>query len=335
MPEPKQAVVAILATGGTIAGVQTTTDATAYQAAAFSVEQLLDAVPSLCALATIRAQQIASLGSQDMTHEVWLALAQRIDELCRDDTVDGIVVTHGTDTIEETAYFLSLIIRHEKALVLVGSMRPATALSADGPANLYAAVALAANKKARGKGPLVLMNDDIYYARDVQKIACTGINAFASPNRGNAGFMRGKEPVFISTISTRHTLQSEFSLDILLSSSWPRVDLVSVYVGLNAALVDHIAAYADGIVLVGVGDGNASEKVLHALANASSAGVAVVRASRTGKGAVTRNVEVDDDARGFVSGGDLNPSKARILLMLALFQNRNNPGALQRIFDQY
>lgn len=301
MLEPRRPLVAILATGGTIAGVQTTANISSYQAAAFSVDQLIEAVPPLRNVASIRAEQIANLGSQDMTHEVWLTLARRIDELCHDDAVDGIVITHGTDTIEETAYFLSMVVRHEKALVLVGAMRPATALSADGPANLYAAVALASHQKARGRGPLVLI----------------------------------MEPTFFSTSSTRHSSQSEFSLDMLHSSPWPRVEIISAYVGLDAELITWLARKADGIVLAGVGDGNASEQVLQALTDAASRGVAIVRASCVGKGSVARNIEVDDDARGFIAAGELNPSKARILLMLALFCNKKNPKNLQRIFDQY
>src|SRR5690606_35297213 len=144
------------------------------------VGQLLAAVPGLERLARIQAEQVANVGSQNMTHAVWAELARRIEALCRDPAVDGIVVTHGTDTLEETAYFLSLVIRHDKPLVLVGAMRPATAPGADGPANLFYAAALAACPQARGRGALVVMNEDIHYAREVQKISCAGVNAFRS-----------------------------------------------------------------------------------------------------------------------------------------------------------
>ena len=189
MPERRLPAIAVLATGGTIAGAQADTASHAYRAGALTVEQLLGAVPGLAQLADIQAEQVASVGSQNMTHAVWADLARRIDVLCQDSTVDGIVVTHGTDTLEETAYFLSLVIRHDKPLVLVGAMRPATAPGADGPANLFHAVALAACEVARGRGPLVVMNEDIHYAREVQKIACAGVNAFASPtmSRSRAG----------------------------------------------------------------------------------------------------------------------------------------------------
>ena len=191
MPEARLPAIAVLATGGTIAGAQADAASHAYRAGALDVGQLLAAVPGLGELARIQAEQVASVGSQNMTHAVWARLAQRIDTLCADPSIDGIVVTHGTDTLEETAYFLSLVIRHDKPLVLVGAMRPATAPGADGPANLYHAVALAGCAAAVGRGPLVVMNEDIHYAREIQKVACAGINAFASPNRGRAGVAPG------------------------------------------------------------------------------------------------------------------------------------------------
>lgn len=212
MPEQALPVIAVLATGGTIAGAQADATSAGYKAGSFSVGDLLAAVPQLAGLAEIRAEQVANVGSQNMTHAVWRALAQRVEALCADPSVAGIVITHGTDTLEETAYFLSLVIRHDKPVVLVGAMRPATALGAEGPANLYNAVALARHPDARGRGPLVVMNEDVHYAREIQKIASAGINAFASPNRGRAGVMHGGTPCFYSRNTTTHGTQSEFSL---------------------------------------------------------------------------------------------------------------------------
>lgn len=333
MPERPPAI-ALLATGGTIAGAQSGSAAHAYRAGAVPVDQLLAAVPGLERLARIQAEQVASVGSQNMTHAVWAALARRIEALCRDPAVDGIVVTHGTDTLEETAYFLSLVIRHDKPLVLVGAMRPATAPGADGPANLFHAVALAGCAAAKGRGPLVVMNEDIHYAREVQKIACAGVNAFASPNRGRAGVMRGSTASFFSRNDTLHSSASAFSLQALEAAGWPRVDVLHAGVGLDGELVDFLAARSRGIVLAGVGDGNATDLALQALQRAAGAGVAVVRASRTGSGRVARNVEVDDDALGFIAAGELSPQKARILLMLGLSLTRD-PAVLQEFFDRY
>ena len=334
MPEHALPVVAVLATGGTIAGAQADATSAGYKAGSFSVNDLLAAVPQLAGIAEIRAEQVANVGSQNMTHDVWRTLAERVDTLCQDASVAGIVITHGTDTLEETAYFLSLVIQHDKPVVLVGAMRPATALGAEGPANLYNAVALARHPDARGRGPLVVMNEDVHYAREIQKIASAGLCAFASPNRGRAGVMHGGEPCFYSRNTTTHTTQSAFSLALLEKAGWPRVDVVYAHANLQADLIDFLADVADGIVLAGVGDGNATDLGIDALSRAVTDGTAVVRASRTGSGFVARDVELDDASLGFIAAGDLNPQKARILLMLGLSVTRD-PAALQAIFDRY
>lgn len=334
MPEHALPVIAVLATGGTIAGAQADATSAGYKAGTFSVNDLLAAVPQLAGIADIRAEQVANVGSQNMTHGVWHALAERVDTLCQDTSVAGIVITHGTDTLEETAYFLSLVNHHDKPVVLVGAMRPATALGAEGPANLYNAVALARHPDARGRGPLVVMNDDVHYAREIQKIASAGLCAFASPNRGRAGVMHGGAPCFYSRNTTTHTTQSEFSLAILEKAGWPRVDIVYAHANLQADLIDFLAGAADGIVLAGVGDGNATDLAIAALSRAAADGVAVVRSSRTGSGFVARDVELDDASLGFIAARDLNPQKARILLMLALSVTRDR-AALQHIFDRY
>jgi L-asparaginase len=336
MPDRASALptITVLATGGTIAGTQVQAGSVGYRAGALSVSYLLQAVPQLASVAQIRAEHVASIGSQNMSHAIWADLARRIDALDADPDVHGIVITHGTDTLEETAYFLSLVARTAKPLVLTGAMRPATALGAEGPANLHDAVALAACADAGSRGPLVVMNEDIHYAREVQKIASTGLSAFASPNRGRAGVMHGGRPVFFSRNTTRHTTDSEFSLQAIEEAGWPRVDIVYAHAGMDDQPIDALAGHAAGLVLAGVGDGYASDAALDALGRAVEAGVAVVRASRTGSGLVARDVEVDDAARGFIAAGELSPQKARILLMLAL-STGNGPAHWQRCFDQY
>ena len=179
--------IVILATGGTIAGAQASSSQVGYTSGSFSVDDLIKAVPQLSDLADLSGEQVANIGSQTMNHEVWLKLAKRVNEVLADKKTDGVVITHGTDTMEETAYFLSLVVKSDKPVVLVGSMRPATAIGADGPANLYNAVALAADPDARGLGPLVVLNDEIHYAREAQKMNTTELNTFHSPNRGRAG----------------------------------------------------------------------------------------------------------------------------------------------------
>src|ERR1043166_827572 len=203
--------IKVLATGGTIAGAQATQADAGYKSGTFSVDDLIKAVPQLKNLAELSGEQVANIGSQTMNHEVWLKLARRVNEVLKGDDVDGVVITHGTDTMEETAYFLSLVVKSDKPVVLVGSMRPATAISADGPINLYNGVALAGSKEAMGRGPLVVLNDTIHYAREAQKMHTTHMDTFASPNRGIAGVMNTGKATFYSLISTRHTTKSEFS----------------------------------------------------------------------------------------------------------------------------
>src|SRR5678816_2647195 len=209
--------IKVLATGGTIAGAQATQADAGYKSGTFSVDDLIKAVPQLQNIAEMTGEQVANIGSQTMNHEVWLKLAARVNEVLKGDT-DGVVITHGTDTMEETGYFLSLVVKSDKPVVLVGSMRPATAISADGPINLYNGVALAGNPEAKGRGPLVVINDTIHYARETQKTHSTRMDTFQSPNRGIAGMMNTGKAFFYSANTARHTTKSEFSLCLLYTS---------------------------------------------------------------------------------------------------------------------
>jgi len=327
--------IKVLATGGTIAGAQTTQAEAGYKSGAFSVDDLIKAVPQLKNLAELSGEQVANIGSQNMNHEVWLKLAKRVNEVLKQDDVDGVVITHGTDTMEETGYFLSLVVKSDKPVVLVGSMRPATAISADGPINLYNAVALAGSAEAKGRGPLVVLNDTIHYAREAQKMHTTHMDTFDSPNRGIAGVMNTGKATFYSDITTRHTTNSEFSLEGLTVETLPLVVIVYSYANLGGAVIDAIVEHgAKGIVLAGVGDGNTTDAALAALERGAKKGVAVVRCSRTGSGIVDRNVEVNDDKLGFIAGMELSPQKARILLMLGLGKT-SDVKKLQEYFYQY
>jgi L-asparaginase len=325
--------IMILATGGTIAGAQASTTEAGYKAGSFSVDDLIKAVPQLKDLADISGEQVANIGSQTMNHEVWLKLAKRVNEVLKEN--DGVVITHGTDTIEETAYFLSLVVKSDKPVILVGSMRPATAIGADGPANLYDAVALAGNPEAKGRGPLVVLNDEIHYAHEVEKTNSTQLDTFKSPNRGRAGVMNTGNAYFFSQNTTRHTTKSEFSVDGKEVKDLPRVEIVYSYANFGRETIDFLVGKGvKGIVLAGVGDGNSTDDAIAALADAAKKGVAIVRATRTGSGLVVRNVEVDDDKLGFVAAMELNPQKARILLMLGLMKTKD-PKALQTLFVEY
>jgi L-asparaginase len=327
--------ITVLATGGTIAGAQATQADAGYKSGTFSVDDLIKAVPQMTNIAVLSGEQVANIGSQTMNHEVWLKLARRVNETLQRSDADGVVITHGTDTMEETGYFLSLVVKSDKPVVLVGSMRPATAISADGPINLYNAVALAGNAEAKGRGPLVVLNDTIHYARESQKTHSTRMDTFASPNRGIAGMMNTGKAFFYSANTVRHTTRSEFSLDGLTVDNLPRVEVVYSYANLGGDLIDALVEKGvKGIVLAGVGDGNSTDAALAALEKAAKKGVAVVRCSRTGAGVVDRNVEVNDDKLGFIAGMELNPQKARILLMLALTRT-SDVQKLQQYFYEY
>jgi L-asparaginase len=281
----------------------------------------------------VTGEQIASIGSQDMNDKVWIKLARRINELQARADVDGIVVTHGTDTMEETGYFLNLVVKGDKPVVLVGSMRPATAISADGPMNLYNAVAVAGSPAARGIGVLVVLNDDIHYAREAEKTNTTSLQTFHSPNRGLAGTVLFGKPRFYSPPIPKHTSGSAFAGNV--PDSLPTVLIVYASANVGAEQVHAaVAAGAKGIVLAGVGDGNATATMIDALAAAAKKGVVVVRSSRVGSGAVMRNVELDDDKLGFVAAMELNPGKARVLLQQALTKTKD-PSTVQKYFMEY
>jgi len=334
----KPATVYILATGGTIAGSQPAAGNTYYRPA-LSAEDLVRSVPGLGELADIHTEQIANIGSETMSHDIWLKLATRIETLLAGDEADGVVVTHGTDTLEETAYFLSLVVHSDKPVVLVGAMRPASANGADGPANLYNAVALAADPRTSGRGPLVVINDEIHYAREATKTNTLRPDAFESPNRGRAGVIHAGEVRFFNSNTARHSVRSEFSLEGLSEQELPDVAIVYSHAGYGDGVIRHLVeGGVDGIVLAGVGAGNTTDAARAALSEAVSEGVAVVRSSRVGSGLVERSSSPDDpasDARlGFIAAQELNPQKARILLMLGLTRTRD-AAVLQRFFDEY
>ena len=327
--------IKLLATGGTIAGAQATQADAGYKSGTFSVDDLIKAVPQLKKIAELSGEQVANIGSQTMNHEVWLKLANRVNEALKSPDVDAVVITHGTDTMEETGYFLGLVVKSDKPVVLVGSMRPATAIGADGPINLYNAVALAGSPEAKGRGPLVILNDTIHYARESQKMHTTRMDTFASPNRGIAGMMNTGKPFFFSVNTARHTTKSEFSLDGLTVANLPRVEVVYSYANMGGEMIDALVGLGvKGIVLNGVGDGNTTDAALASLEKAAKKGIAVVRCSRTGSGIVDRNVEINDDKLGFIAGMELSAQKARILLMLGLTKT-SDVNKLQELFYQY
>jgi L-asparaginase len=294
---------------------------------------MLDAVPGIKDLANLKGEQISNVGSQDMSFDIMLKLAKRINELLPTNEVDGIVITHGTDTMEETAYFLNLTVKSDKPVVMVGSMRPSTAVSADGPLNLYNAVAVAADPNSGGRGVLVVMNDWIHAAHSLTKTSTTAVQTFMSPLRGLVGVTAYGKDDFYNTPPWKHTTGSEF--DVSNVTKLPRVDVIFGSVDMSPDLIDaSVNNGAKGIVIAGVGNGNMNQVSVDAAARAAKKGVVVVRSSRVPTGLVGRNVEIKDDELGFIASDELNPQKSRILLMLALLKPRS-VAQIQELFATY
>jgi L-asparaginase len=330
---PAKPQIVILATGGTIAGSAETQTQAGYTSGQVGVDVLLAAVPQISDLAEVRGEQISNVGSQDMSDAIWLKLANRINELMASDEVDGIVITHGTDTIEETAYFLHLVVKGEKPVVLTAAMRPSTALSADGPLNIFNAVAVAADPEAAGRGVLIVANDDIHGARSITKTSTTDVQTFRSPESGLIGVSLYGVNRYFRFPYRAHTSAGEFSLEGV--KALPRVDVVYVTADFSPDLIDSaVSKGAKGLVTAGVGNGNMTSATLEAVKRARKKGVVVVRSTRVPGGAVGRNVEVDDDEIGTVASGELNPAKARVLLKLALLKTKD-PAKIQDYFETY
>jgi L-asparaginase len=325
--------IVILATGGTIAGAATTGTQAGYTSGAVGIDTMVAGVPGITKLANIKGEQISNVGSQDMSFDILLKVAKRINELARSSAVDGIVITHGTDTMEESAFFLNLTVKTDKPVVMVGSMRPSTAVSADGPLNLYNAVGVAADPRAAGRGVLVVMNDWILDAHSLTKTSTTAVQTFMSPIRGTVGIATYGKNDFYKKPDWPHTTQSEF--DISKVTAMPRVDIIFASADMSSDLIDcAVARGAKGIVIAGVGNGNMNKASVEAAANAVKKGVVVVRSSRVPTGTVGRNVELNDDELGFIASDELNPQKARILLSLALLGTRT-PQQIQKLFETY
>ncbi|EKS7814568.1 L-asparaginase 2 [Edwardsiella piscicida] len=323
--------ITVLATGGTIAGGGDSATKSNYTAGKVGVEALVDAVPQLKNIANIKGEQLVNIGSQDMNDQVWLKLAKKINAECS--KTDGFVITHGTDTMEETAYFLDLTVKCDKPVVLVGAMRPSTAMSADGPFNLYNAVVTAADPASANRGVLVAMNDTVLDGRDVTKTNTTGVETFKSVNYGPLGYIHNGKIDYQRTPARKHTTQTPF--DVSKLTSLPKVGIVYNYANASALPVEALVKDGyQGIVSAGVGNGNIYKTVFDALANAAHDGVAVVRSSRVPTGSTTQDAEVDDAKYGFIASGTLNPQKARILLQLALTETKN-PQQIQKIFNTY
>lgn len=325
--------IVVIGTGGTIAGRgASAADISAYDCSVVGIDEILTAIPELSPLANLSAEQLLQAGSENFNEQHLLVIGKRISELLKLDTVDGIVLTHGTDTIEETAYFLHLTLKSEKSVVVVGSMRPPSALSSDASLNLYDAIAVAIHPSSRGKGVLVVSNEEIHTARDVTKTNSFKLEAFRSPY-GALGYVIEGKPRYYRTPARDHTVFTPWSVDEI--EALPKVELVYAYGALESELLSAIAANARGLVFAGTGNGNVAEHLVEPLRAAARAGLHVVRASRTGGGVVIRNGAQPDDEYDWIVVDDQPPHKARILLMLAMLGSPNECRTLQAAFYRF
>ena len=325
--------VVILATGGTIAGAgASAVNSATYAAAKVGVEKLIAGLPELSKVANVRGEQVFQVASESLTNDNLLTLAKRVSALSKQADVDGIVITHGTDTLEENAYFLTLTVHTSKPIIVVGSMRPGTALSADGALNLYNAVNVAGSKDAMGKGVLVTMNDNIDSGRDVSKNVNIKTNAFSSQWGPLGMIVEGRNYWFRAPVK-RHTMNSEFDIDSI--TTLPPVEIAMGYEGVSSVAIDAIAkSGAKALIHGGTGNGSVADRIVPNLQKARADGVIVIRSARVPDGFVIRNAEQPDDKYDWVVAHDLRPQKARILAMVALTKT-NNTKELQRIFWEY
>lgn len=325
--------VHILATGGTIAGSGQSATQASYTAGEVAIETLLAAVPQIKEIAHVTGEQLVKIGSQDMNEEVWLLLAKRVNELIADEKVDAVVITHGTDTMEETGYFLDLTTQKGKAVVLVGAMRPSTAMSADGPLNLYNAVVAAIHPESQNKGVIVAMNGLILGARDVTKTNTTDVQTFQSPNSGPLGYINDGKVFYLMNSLKQAVMDAPY--DVTAIDKLPKVGIVYGYAGMcGDVMTPFLQGGYQGIVHAGVGNGNIYKDIFPLLQEARTKGIVVVRSSRIPTGAVTLGAEVDDAAYQFVASKELNPQKARVLLMLALTMSKDW-NQIQNDFNSY
>ncbi|MGL4831084.1 MAG: asparaginase [Propionibacteriaceae bacterium] len=317
MPQSSLPHLVVIGTGGTIAGSHAAAGGKqSYTSAVETVESLIARLPGIAERARVSAEQLYQLDSSDIGFSAMCRLAMRIQELLDRDDVDAVVVTHGTDTLEESAFLVNLVVDSDKPIVFLGSMRPADALSADGPDNLYDALLVASSDNAKGQGVLVVFDDMILAARDACKSHTTRTDAFRSQH-GELGDVVDNEVRFFRTVARRHTSGSAFARVAL--DQLPRVESVTTHPEFPLAILDaYVAADTRGLIHVGTGNGNIAHAMISTLDALVTHGIPVVRATRVHAGIVTRNGAVPDDDHGFIAADDHSPAHARILLSLAL-----------------
>ncbi|MBQ9827281.1 MAG: asparaginase [Lachnospiraceae bacterium] len=318
--------VVILATGGTIAGVGEEAKTAGYEPGLMTVEDLLAAVPELKGVADIEAVQVCNINSDDITDSIWIEMVNRINEMAADPDIAGFVVTHGTDTMEETAFFLNLTVKTKKPVVVTGSMRPATSISADGPMNLYESVCVAASDDAVGRGVLVVFADRVFAARTVTKTSTYHVDAIAGGEMGAIGVVRDGRVYLYEALEKKHTYLSEF--DVLDMKKLPIVSVLYFSVDADPGLLVYAAEHSEGLVIAGAGAGEfnkAFKEVIDGLP------IPVVISSRIGDGII---IPENLLCKNTIAGDNLSPQKAAILLRLALTKTTDQK-EIQELFLSY
>lgn len=337
LPEIKEdKTICILATGGTIAGSGEEGKETGYTPGSISVDDLIKAVPEIDEIAPLEGIQICNVNSDDMNSLIWWDLAYTINTLSLDPKVGGFVITHGTDTLEETAYYLNLTVKTDKPVVITGSMRPSTSISADGPMNLYQSVCVAASSEAKGKGVMVVFSDMIYSARSVTKKTTFDVEAISGGLFGPIGIIRDETPYFYQQSLKKHTINSEFNISSN-KKELPLVPIIYFGVDIDASILDDMMSKNKykGFVIAGAGAGEYSlsfKEKIEDIINIYNKPVII--SSRIGEGIITQNAVLVSSS---IAANDLSPQKAAILLRLALASDNNltTRDELIRLYNEY
>jgi L-asparaginase len=318
--QDKLPLIKVVATGGTIANTPS---------GRLHAGEVADAIPALKKVARLEVEEVIRVGSSSITVENWLTLARRINEIfAKEPEVKAIVVTHGSNTVEETGYFLSLTVKSDKPVVLTAAQRQFTTLSSDSPKNFLQAVRVAASDEAKGKGALIVTNDVINAARDVTKNISYRVETYNSRDLGALGFVDEDRVTFY-----RAPTRPANAFDLSKIQRLPRVDIIYTYAGADGALIDAaVASKAEGLVIAGFPTGSGTPAMDEAVKRVVAKGIPVVMTNRGGMGRVTDTRA--SEARPLIWGDNLTPQKARILLMLALTTTKD-PAQLQRIFQTY
>ena len=328
--------VYLVGTGGSISFVgRTRTDYInySYDGKHLTIDELLERVPEAREIAEVRTEQFLNLGSTDVTPEHWLGLAKRINQIFRDDPgAAGVAVTHGTATLEETAYFLNLTVKSSRPVVVTGAMRPPTGLGTDTDVNLIDCIRVAAAPQSAGRGVLTVLNNQVQAARDVTKTNSYRLETFQSPDFGFLGYADSDgQVVFYRRPERAHTIDTEFEVDGV--DQLPRVDIAPAYAGADGLVIRALAAAGvDGIVAAGLGSGGSPPPFMAALKEVSDAGLPVVVTTQTGSGRVVLTRRFTED--GYIVADNLTPKKARVLLILALSVTKDR-SEIQRMMLAY